>query len=169
MRQLVRTTVVAGKGRGMRLLAAVLAVSVFAIAAGVASAKDGGDGGSKDSVKGEGTMSAGHYLRIKARSGSSGEDPRGALVFRNASGESWKVRVTCLAVNGSVARFGGLVIEGASVGSGFIGTIQDAGKKGGPDLMDVGFVVAPPPCQNLTLPLTPSTSGNFKVRDADAS
>jgi hypothetical protein len=158
----------------------VLTVAIFGLlgllVAGVASAGEGRPfEPTQDFVRGNGAIETGPVvvkLWIKARSGPSGENPRGWLRFRGNPPPLERVdikgRVTCLRVTGNEATVGFRVTKskaGFPEGSGGMFTIVD-GDPGAPDRFEGAPTGAPPTTCPPALPGRDITSGNFIVNDA---
>jgi hypothetical protein len=161
-----------------RLLASLtLAILSLFVAAGSAGAThSGGLGPSQDLTVGSGAVVFGPIfveLHVNAKSGASGEDPRGNLVFRGNPPPFGAIdihgRITCLAVLGNQATVGFEVTKsraGFPEGSGGLFSILDGGEPGTLDRFE-GFPTGPPPtfCP-LFEPTRTVTQGNFVVHDA---
>jgi hypothetical protein len=110
-------------------------------------------------------------VRINAKSGPSGENPRGHF-FLSESGWQFRGSVTCVRVVGNLASVGGRVTRSTGVGappvgSGFIQLTQDNGSPGRHDRSQTIRVPSPP--MTCPLPTTPSfvlARGNYVVHDA---
>jgi hypothetical protein len=165
-----------------KLLAALtlaLLVSV-ALGASVASATHSNGAGPKnDFVTGTGQFSpetVDQQVHVNAKSGPSGEDPQGYFFVTGTSDQGqpidFRVRVTCLFVNGNIATVGGEIersrTSAVPVGAGFVLFIRDSGEPGDGDVFAGGDVSTPPEtCPPLvpTMP-QPINQGNFVVHDA---
>jgi hypothetical protein len=159
-----------------RIVAAVaLGLTSLLVAAAVAAARsDAGSASKQDVVRGRGAIETGPIvvaLRVNARSGPSGENPRGHLVFRGnpppLGDIDIKGRVTCLRVIGNAAVVGFVVTKsraGFPEGSGGVFTVVD-GDPGAPDMFE-GMPTGPPPTV-CPLPFggRPITRGGFVVQD----
>ncbi|MCA1679504.1 MAG: hypothetical protein LC777_11415 [Actinobacteria bacterium] len=146
------------------------------VAAGVASAThNDAPGPRKDIVRGNGAIETGPILvalRVNARSGPSGENPRGQLTFRGNpppfGAVDIKGRVTCLRVTGKVSTVGFVVTKsraGFPEGSGGEFTVVD-GDPGAPDMFEGRPTPAPPTTCPPPFGGRPITRGDFVVHDA---
>jgi hypothetical protein len=110
-------------------------------------------------------------VRINAKSGPNGENPRGHFFLAQAG---WQLRgsVTCVRVAGDQASVGGRVtkssgVGGPPVGSGFIQFTEDNGSPGRNDRSHTVFVASPPVA--CPAPVTPAfvlAKGNYVIKDA---
>jgi hypothetical protein len=110
-------------------------------------------------------------VRINAKSGPNGENPRGHFFLREFG---WQFRgsVTCVRVVGHLASVGGRItsssgVGGPAVGSGFIQLTQDNGSPGRNDRSQTIRVPSPPTtCPVPTTPVFVLARGNYVVHDA---
>lgn len=110
-------------------------------------------------------------VRISAKSGPNGENPRGHF-FLTEFGWQFRGSVTCVRVVGNLASVGGRVTSssgagGPPVGSGFIQLTQDNGSPGRNDRSQTIRVPSPPmACPAPTTPAFVLARGNYVVKDA---
>jgi hypothetical protein len=110
-------------------------------------------------------------VRINAKSGRNGENPRGHF-FLSEAGWQFSGSATCVRVVGNRASVGGRVtrssgVGGPPVGSGFIQLIEDNGSPGRNDRSQTISVPSPPAtCPVPTTPAFVLARGNYVVRDA---
>jgi hypothetical protein len=110
-------------------------------------------------------------VRINAKSGPNGQNPRGHFFLRQA-GYQFRGSVTCVLVVGNRASVGGRVtsssgVGGPAVGSGFIQLTEDNGSPGRNDRSQTFFVASPPvACPVPTTPAVGVAKGNYVVKDA---
>jgi hypothetical protein len=110
-------------------------------------------------------------VRITAKSGPNGENPRGHF-FLTEFGWQFRGSVTCVRVVGNLASVGGRVTSssgagGPPVGSGFIQLTQDNGSPGRNDRSQTIRVPSPPmTCPAPTTPAFVLARGNYVVKDA---
>jgi hypothetical protein len=110
-------------------------------------------------------------VRINAKSGPSGESPRGHF-FLSEFGWQFRGSVTCVRVVGNLASVGGRVTRSSGVGappvgSGFIQLTQDNGSPGRNDRSQTIRVLSPPmTCPAPTTPAFVLARGNYVVHDA---
>jgi hypothetical protein len=156
-----------------RLSVAVLTVVAVAAIPMVATAKHSpGKGRKHDLVVGSARFTTPvASVRINAKSGRTGENPRGHFFLRQ-SGYQIRGAVTCVNVVGNIASVGGRVtkssgVGGPPVGSGFVQFIQDNGSPGRNDRSHTVFVASPPTtCPAPVTPLFVLAKGNYVVKDA---
>lgn len=147
--------------------------------AGVASATHSpgaGDGPPNDFVVG-----GGHHglpdtqFTVSARSGPSGEDPKGQLSFKPEDGPRFLADVTCVIIEGNEAIVTAVIKRPASnAGDVLVMHAVDNGNpsESTPDLLRFSFVPfirespANPGCFLPVLPPVPVTQGNIVVHDA---
>ena len=156
----------------MRL--SVLAVSILVLAAipTIASATHSpGKGPKRDLVVGSARFPVvAAHVRINAKSGPSGQNPRGHFFLRQG-GYQFRGSVTCVLVVGNRASVGGRVtrlrgVGGPPVGSGFVQMIEDNGEPGMNDRSQTNFVPSPPmSCPAPTTPFYAVARGNYVVHD----
>jgi hypothetical protein len=96
-------------------------------------------------------------IRINAKSGPNGENPRGQF-FLKEGGFQFRGAVTCVKVAGNRASVAGRVTKssgaaGPAVGSGFVQFIEDSGSRGRNDRSHTAFVASPP--MTCPAPVTP--------------
>ena len=153
----------------------VVALSVLSLAAipTIATATHSpGKGPKRDLVVGSARFPVvAAHVRISAKSGPNGENPRGHFFLAQAG---WQLRgsVSCVLVVGNRASVGGRVtkssgVGGPPVGSGFIQFTEDNGSPGRNDRSHTVFVASPPAA--CPAPLTPAfvlARGNYVVKDA---
>jgi hypothetical protein len=110
-------------------------------------------------------------VRINAKSGRNGENPRGHF-FLSEAGWQFSGSATCVRVVGNRASVGGRVtrssgVGGPPVGSGFIQLIEDNGSPGRNDRSQTISVPSPPAtCPVPTTPAFVLARGNYVVHDA---
>jgi len=158
----------------MRALpAVVLAIFVVAAIPTIATAKHPpGKGPKKDLVVGSVRFPAlPATVRINAKSGATGENPRGHFYLKQFG---WELRgsVTCMQVVGNRASVGGMVTRSSgpgspAVGGGFIQFIEDNGSPGRNDRSHtVLLAAAPTVCPAPVTPTFVVGKGNYVVHDA---
>ena len=157
-----------------RLPVVALSAVVLAAIPTIATAKHGpgnGKGPKHDLVVGSARFSAPvARVRINAKSGPNGENPRGHF-FLAQSGLQFRGSVTCVLVVGNQASVGGMVtrssVGGPPVGSGFIQLTEDNGSPGRNDRSETMLVPNPPAtCPAPTQPALVLAKGNYVVKDA---
>jgi hypothetical protein len=153
----------------------VVAVAVLVLAAipTLATAKHSpGKGPKHDLVVGSARFTTPvASVRINAKSGPNGENPRGHF-FLKEGGFQFRGSVTCVHVVGNRASVGGRVTKssgagGPAVGSGFVQFTEDNGSPGRNDRSQTAFVATPP--MACPAPVTPAfvlAQGNYVVKDA---
>jgi hypothetical protein len=110
-------------------------------------------------------------VRITAKSGPNGENPRGHF-FLKEGGFQFTGSVTCVRVVGNRASVGGRVTQssgagGPAVGSGFVQFIEDNGSPGKNDRSHTVRVASPPmTCAAPVTPVFVLARGNYVVHDA---
>lgn len=110
-------------------------------------------------------------VRINAKSGPNGENPRGHF-FLTEFGWQFRGSVTCVRVVGNLASVGGRVTSSSgvgapAVGSGFIQLTQDNGSPGRNDRSQTIRGSSPPmTCPAPTTPAFVLARGNYVVKDA---
>ncbi len=154
----------------------VIALSVLVLAAipTIATATHSpGKGPKHDQVVGSARFSVPvASVRIDAKSGPNGENPRGHF-FLSEFGWQFRGSVTCVRVVGHLASVGGRVssssgVGAPQVGSGFIQLTQDNGSPGRNDRSQTIRVPSPPmTCPVPTTPAFVLARGNYVVHDAD--
>jgi hypothetical protein len=152
----------------------VVAVSIFVLAAipTIASATHSpGKGPKRDLVVGSARFPVvAAHVRINAKSGPSGQNPRGHFFLRQGSFQ-FRGSVTCVLVVGNRASVGGRVTRSSGagappVGSGFVELIEDNGEPGRNDRSQTLFVASPPTtCPAPTTPFFVVARGNYVVHD----
>jgi hypothetical protein len=156
-----------------RLSAVALSVLLLAAIPALATAKHSpGKGPKHNLVVGSARFSVPvASVRINAKSGPNGENPRGHF-FLTEFGWQFRGSVTCVRVVGNLASVGGRVtsssgVGGPPVGSGFIQLTQDNGSPGRNDRSQTIGVPSPP--MTCPVPTTPGfvvAKGNYVVKDA---
>jgi hypothetical protein len=157
--------------RGLSVVA--VAVLVLAAIPTLATAKHSpGKGPKHDLVVGSARFTTPvASVRINAKSGPNGENPRGHF-FLKEGGFQFRGSVTCVHVVGNRASVGGRVTKssgagGPAVGSGFVQFTEDNGSPGRNDRSQTAFVATPP--MACPAPVTPAfvlSQGNYVVKDA---
>jgi hypothetical protein len=153
-------------------LSAVVLVAIPTIATAKHSPGNGnGKGPKHDLVVGSARFTTPiARVRINAKSGPNGENPRGHF-FLAQSGWQFRGSVTCVLVVGNQASVGGMVtrssgVGGPPVGSGFIQLTQDNGSPGRNDRSETILVPTPPTtCPAPTQPALVVARGNYVVKD----
>jgi hypothetical protein len=156
-----------------RLSVVALSVLVLAAIPAFATAKHSpGKGPKHDLVVGSARFTTPvASIRITAKSGPNGENPRGHF-FLAEFGWQFRGSVTCVRVVGNLASVGGRVtsssgVGGPPVGIGFIQFTQDNGSPGRNDRSHTTFVASPPvTCPVPTTPAFVLARGNYVVKDA---
>jgi hypothetical protein len=156
----------------MRLSFLVVSILVLAAIPTIANATHSpGKGPKRDLVVGSARFPVvAAHVRINAKSGPSGQNPRGHFFLRQG-GFQFRGSVTCVLVVGNRASVGGRVTRssgagGPSVGSGFIQVIEDNGEPGRNDRSHTLFVASPPMvCPAPTMPFFVVARGNYVVHD----
>jgi hypothetical protein len=154
------------------LSAVVLAIPTIATAKHNPGTGHGnGKGPKHDLVVGSARFSAPlARVRISARSGPNGENPRGHF-FLAQSGWQFRGSVTCMLVVGNQSTVGGRItrssgVGGPPVGSGFIQLTEDNGSPGRNDRSQTILVTDPPTtCPVPTQPALVVAKGNYVVKD----
>lgn len=156
-----------------RLSAVALSVLLLAAIPALATAKHSpGKGRKHDLVVGSARFTTPvASVRITAKSGPNGENPRGHF-FLAEFGWQFRGSVTCVRVAGNLASVGGRVtkssgVGGPAVGSGFVQFTQDNGSPGRNDRSHTVFVASPPmTCPAPVTPVFVLARGNYVVKDA---
>jgi hypothetical protein len=156
-----------------RLSVVALSVLVLAAIPTIATATHSpGKGPKHDQVVGSARFSVPvASVRISAKSGPNGENPRGHF-FLSEFGWQFSGSVTCVRVVGHLASVGGRVISSSGVGappvgSGFIQLTQDNGSPGRNDRSQTIRIASPPiTCPVPTTPAFVLARGNYVVHDA---
>jgi hypothetical protein len=157
----------------------VLAPALVA-AATLAYISTAGAVGQFDSVQGSGennpsSLPTAAKFNIVAKSGPSGEDPKGHIILHRKDGASFKANVTCLRVAGNLATVGAEFEKGKNLppsleNGGVTVFIQDNGKGQGQETVDrVAFDVRAVPPATCRTPIVPDrdplTKGELTVDD----
>src|SRR6266540_3761966 len=140
----------------------VVALSVLSLAAipTIATATHSpGKGPKRDLVVGSARFPVvAAHVRISAKSGPNGENPRGHFFLRQG-GYQFRGSVTCMRVVGNRASVGGSITRSSGVGGppvarGFVQVIEDNGEHGRNDRSHTLLVPSPPTtCPAPTTPI----------------
>lgn len=170
-----------------RLIALTVGVLGLAVAPVVASAThSAGDGPKKDFVRGTGHFEGPNpvtgqptdlTMHVSARSGPSGENPKGHFFVKREAPTELRVRgeVTCLNVVGNQAVVGGRIERGQvppdavfPIGGGVLFQFDDNGEaRLIPDRMQGSPTLTPTVCPNpVPAARLPIQQGNFVVHDS---
>lgn len=166
-------------------LALLLSLAIVGgVGVGVAGAThSNGEGPDYDFVRGTWESATGAKFHVNAKSGPSGEDPKGRFYveFKEAAEATppripfdFRGEVTCLNVDGNTARVGGRVTHAKgdlpgnpAEGGGFLITVVDNGEPGDNDhAVGLPSPQGVPDVCPLRTTANPGQHGNFVVHDA---
>ena len=126
-----------------------------------------------DSIQGGFGDRFGENVGVQAKSGPSGENPQGHESATTPGPDQFRLRVTCLAVQGSLAAYGTVVVKSNDPnnppGTEFVEVVRDGGLPGGGgDGWDL-FDATASTCADFigeAAAAAPITHGNVTIRDA---
>ena len=134
------------KGTVVRTLAFGVVIGLI-VAATSASGAIGSEGPAMDVVTGGFTDAFEERVGLNAHSGPSGENPSGFESATRPGGTRYRLRVTCLAVEGNLAAYTTLVVKSNNPsfppGTRFVEVVRDGGLPGGEG--DGWFIFDVPP------------------------
>jgi hypothetical protein len=149
------------------VLIAVLAVATAAMSSGA-----GAGGGNKDFVNGGFEDLFGEKVGVHAASGPAGEDASGHESATRPGDTRYRLKVTCLAVQGNLAAYGTVMIKSNNpdfpAGTEFVEVVRDGGPGGAGDGWDI-FDEPASTCAafvGAAAAATPIARGNITIHDA---